>query len=153
MTTTFDPSGVSAPRLRQAYAYWQGKLGGRAMPSRRDIDPIEMPQLLAHLVLLDVVPEPLDFRFRLIGTEVRTMVARDYTGLCFSELPGKGKGSVVWGNCEKVVLSKAPLSGDPPYVGPEPKVVRCENLLLPLSEDGSEVSMILLVANFERGRR
>lgn len=153
MTTVFDPSALSAPRLKEAFAYWQGKLAGRSMPSRRDIDPVEMPRLLPHLMLLDVLSSPLDFRHRLIGTELRAMFARDYTGLRFSELPGKGRGSIVWGNCEKVVLSKAPLAGNPPYVGPEPKVLRCENLLLPLSEDGSEVGMILLVANFERGRR
>ncbi len=153
MPTVFDPSQLSAPRLRQAFAYWQGKRAGRAMPSRRDIDPVEMPQLLPYVMLIDVLPEPLDFRYRLIGTEVRAIVARDYTGLRFSEVPGKGKDSVVWGNCEEVVRRKAPLSRSPPYVGPEPHLTRCENVLLPLSEDDREVSMILLVISFERGRR
>lgn len=146
-----DPSTLSAPRLKLAFAYWQGKCAGRSMPARRDIDPVEMPRLLPYIMLIDVLPAPLDFRYRLIGTEVRAIVARDYTGLCFSEVPGKGRGSVVWGNCEEVVLTKAPLSRSPPYVGPERHLRRCANVLLPLSEDGREVSMILLVASFERG--
>ncbi len=152
MTPMFDPSMLPAPRLKEAFAYWQSKLAGRSMPARRDIDPVEMPQLLAYLMLIDVLPAPLDFRYRLIGTEIRAIIARDYTGLRFSQVPGKDRGSVVWSNCEEVVLSKAPLSRAPPYVGPERDLRRCGNVLLPLSEDGSEVSMILLVVNFERGR-
>jgi hypothetical protein len=152
MTTVFDPSSLAAPRLRQAYAYWHGKLAGRAMPARRDIDPVEMPQLLPYVMLVDVLADPLDFRYRLIGTEVRAILARDYTGSRFSEVPGKGSDSVVWRNCAEVVRHKAPLSRSPPYVGPERDLRRCENVLLPLSEDGKEVSMIMQVISFERGR-
>jgi hypothetical protein len=149
MTALFDPSSLAAPHLKEAYAYWQGKLKGRAMPSRRDIDPVEMPRLLPYVMLIDVMAEPLDFRYRLVGTEMRAISRRDYTGLRFSEVPGKGRGSVVWDNCETVVTTKAPFSRRPPYVGPE-RITRCENVLLPLSENGAEVSMILKVVAFER---
>jgi len=151
MPTVLDPSQLT-PRFQQALAYWQSKLSGRAMPSRRDIDPVDIPRLLPYLMLLDVLPEPLDFRYRLIGTEVRAVLAQDYTGRLLSELPGKGKGSVVWDNCEQVVLARAPITRSPPYVGPDRDLRRCKNLLLPLSENGSDVSMIVMVADFERSR-
>jgi hypothetical protein len=151
MPTVLDASELSAPRLREAFAYWHGKLAGRKMPARRDIDPIEMPKLLPYVMLVDVLPAPLDFRYRLIGTEARSILQQDYTGKRFSELPGKGKGSVVWDNCEQVVLTKAPFSRSPPYVGPERYFRNCENLLLPLSENDTEVAMILQVISFERG--
>ena len=151
MPTVLDPSELSAPRLRDAFTYWHDKLAGRAMPARRDIDPIDMPKLLPYVMLVNVVPVPLDFRYRLIGTEVRCILKHDYTGKRFSELPGKGRGSTVWDNCEQVVLTKAPFSRSPPYTGPEPYLRRCENLLLPLSENGLDVTMILQVISFERG--
>jgi len=103
-------------------------------------------------MLIDVLREPLDFRYRLIGTEARSILKADYTGKRFSDLPGKGKGSIVWDNCEQVVLTKAPFSRSPPYAGPEPYLRHCENLLLPLSEDDMEVGMILQAISFERGR-
>jgi hypothetical protein len=151
MPTVLDDSGLSAPRLRQALAYWRSKLAGRAMPVRRDIDPVDIPKLLPYVMLVDVLPVPLDFRYRLIGTEVRGILRHDYTGKRFSEMPGKGRGSTVWANCEQVVLTKAPFSLSPPYVGPEQHLRRCENLLLPLSENGLDVTMVLQVISFERG--
>jgi len=151
MPSILDPSELSAPRLKQAFAYWQSKRTGRAMPSRRDIDPGDIPKLLPYLMLIDVLPAPLDFHYRLIGTEICSISKHDYTGKRFSEVPGKGKGSVVWDNCEKVVLTKMPFSRTPPYIGPEQYLRECENVLLPLSENDTEVSMILQVISYERG--
>ena len=62
MPTVLKKSELSAPRLRQAFAYWRGKLAGRAMPARRDIDPVDVPTLLPYVMLVDVLPAPLDFR-------------------------------------------------------------------------------------------
>jgi hypothetical protein len=57
------------PIAREALAYWEGKLSGRPMPTRRDFDPVfEIPHLLPWIMLVDVLREPLDFRYRLIGT-------------------------------------------------------------------------------------
>ena len=151
MPTILDPTALSAPRLKEALAYWQSKRAGRAMPARRDLDPVDVPKLLPYVMLYDVLPAPLDFRFRLIGTEARSLLSQDYTGKLFSELPGKGRGSIVWDNCEQVVLTRAPFSRSPPYVGPERHLRHCENLLMPLSDNGSDVTMIVQVISFERG--
>lgn len=118
------------------------------MPARADLDPTEIPDLLPWVILVDVLPG--DFRYRLVGTEVRRIAHADYTGALFSALPGKGPGSVVWSNCEEVVRRCAPFSRSPPYVGPVPYFRDCENLLLPLSADGATVNMIFQVVSFER---
>ena len=44
---------------QQALQYWLEKKGDRPMPGRRDLDPIEMPGLLPHVILLDVLHDPL----------------------------------------------------------------------------------------------
>jgi len=38
-----SPSPFTDPRLEQAYNYWRAKAAARAMPSRADIDPTEIP--------------------------------------------------------------------------------------------------------------
>lgn len=153
MPPILELSELFAPRFKEAFAYWRSKLAGRQMPSRRDIDPVDIPALLPYVLLTDVLREPLDFRFRLIGTEVRSISERDYTGKRYSEVPGKGKGSIVWTNCETVVCTRAPFFGTPPYVGPDRYLRRCETILLPLSENGSDVNMILQVVSFGWERR
>lgn len=140
---------LHAERLRTAFAYWDAKRNGHLMPSRSDIDPVEIPALLPYVMLIDVLSGPLDFRYRLIGTAARNISRRDYTGLRFSELPGKGKDSELWRGCEEVVRSRAPYSHKPPYVGSDAFVRNCENVILPLSDDGADVTTILKVISFD----
>lgn len=142
---------LRSPLLRDAYAYWNEKRQNALMPTRSDIDPVEIPRLLPYVILLDVFTEPFDFRYRLIGTAARGIMHSDYTGRLFSQIPGKGSGSALWRGCEAVVASKKPLSESPPYVGPENSLRNCENVLLPLSEDRVNVTMILKVISFELG--
>ena len=119
------------------------------MPSRVDIDPVDIPALLPYVMLIDVV-EPLDFRYRLIGTEARSVMRRNYTGQFFSEIEGKDASSILWQGCEVVVRGKQPLSLSPPYVGSE-TLRECENVLLPLSDNRVDVTMIFKVISFQRG--
>ena len=144
---------LQSSRLRSLQGYWDGKRAGRRMPARRDIDPGEIPELLPYVMLIEVLRDPLDFRYRLIGTEVVAISHADYTGRRFSELQGKGPGSVVWLSCETVLESGEPASVLPPYVGPDRHVHCTENLLLPLSDDDRTVAMIFKGIDYVRARR
>jgi hypothetical protein len=144
-------SMLNSPRLREAYIYWDGKRQSKLMPSRGDIDPIEIPRLLPYVVLIDVLREPLDFRYRLVGTQACVIMRRDFTGQIFSEIPGNGQESARWQGCEAVVSSKAPMYWQIPYLGPERFPRQYENVSLPLSKDGINVTMIFNVISFERG--
>jgi hypothetical protein len=59
---------VEPAKLRTLLEYWNAKRGARPMPLRADIDPAEIPALLPYLMLLDVEPAPLRFRYRLAGS-------------------------------------------------------------------------------------
>jgi hypothetical protein len=142
---------LNSPRLREAYAYWDAKRKNKLMPARADIDPVEMPRLLPYIILIDVVGEPLDFRYRLIGTQACSIMRRDFTGQFFSKIPGNEKESALWRGCDAVVGSKAPMYWQLPYVGPDRFLRDYENVLLPLSNDGVKVTMIFKVITFERG--
>ena len=135
--------------LRRGLAYWHSKRRGRPMPARRDLDPIEIPHLLPWVLLIDVLCDPLDFRYRLIGTEVVAVSRRDFTGFRFSELAGKGPESVLWDNCLTVVRTRAPFSRRPPYIGPCDDVLSGQNLLMPLSSDGETVDMIFQLIAYQ----
>jgi hypothetical protein len=145
------PSMLNSLRLRAAYTYWDGKRQNALMPSRADIDPVEIPQLLPYVILIDVTREPLDFRYRLVGTQVCEIMRRDYTGRRFSDIPGSGKESALWQECDAVVSSKAPMYWQTPYVDPQSSLRKVEAVLLPLSSDRVNVTMIFQVISFERG--
>jgi hypothetical protein len=67
-----DPATVSNPLVLEFHAYWLARRGFRRFPSRKDIEPTEIPHLLSGIVLLDVHREPLDFEYRLLGDDVVT---------------------------------------------------------------------------------
>jgi hypothetical protein len=39
---------VTHPKVRRMYEYWLAKRAGRRMPSRSDIDPLELPDCRKH---------------------------------------------------------------------------------------------------------
>src|SRR5574338_363217 len=73
--------------LKQLEAYWQAKKGARRAPARADLDPIDIPVLMPHLLLLDVEAGSCRIRFRLMGTAVANGLGRDLTGRYLEELP------------------------------------------------------------------
>lgn len=141
---------AASPILDAAFDYWLGKKSGPEIPLRSAIDPVEIPRLLPHLMLLDVLSEPLDFRYRLIGEGIQANITRGFRGKTHRQLEGKGPGSLVWEGLRKVVETGIPRYGRAPYVGPETTVTQFFDLLLPLSEDGASVSQILIVTEFRR---
>ena len=134
--------------LEQALAYWNDIRGTRLMPSRRDIDPVEIPHLLRNLALVDVLADVPDFRYRLIGTEIRDRCHRDYTSVTFSSLPHQGPGNAIWMGLMRVVEDKKPIFGASTYVGPTEWVRESRDLWLPLSSDGANVDTILIAVSF-----
>jgi len=134
--------------LRQLHDYWKSKLAGRPMPRRADIDPTEIPALLAHIALVSVEYEPLRFYFRLIGTHITDAVGRDSTGRYFEEVyEGKMLGDVTQ-LYSVAVQSKRPARhfSTAVYAGKDYR--HYESVHLPLSDDGETVNIILAGLQF-----
>jgi hypothetical protein len=135
---------ASSEIVRAALTYWEGKLEGRRMPARRDIDPVlEIPGLLPWIILVDVLRDPLDFRYRVIGTGVVERTRRDYTGACLSELTHVERDGPLWIDRIAVIETRAPRLTAPSYTGGDNTVQNVSGVHLPLSGDGDHVNMIL----------
>ena len=147
------PEGLPAPKHainQQSLKYWLNKKGARAMPSRRDLDPVEMPHLLPHVLLLDVMHEPLDFRYRLIGTTVEYHLHRSLVGLRLREISHQAPGSIIWTTLEGIVADKQPVSSSIPYVGPHKEYKTAEDLIMPLSDNDDTVNMMFVTVAYSK---
>lgn len=74
------PPSSADPRLHALYAYWTAIRGNRSFPARADFDPIDIPDLLPFLSLVDVRPDTHRFHYRLAGTMVVELLRREVTG-------------------------------------------------------------------------
>lgn len=137
-----------SPVQRQFLAYWRKQAGDRIAPRRQDWDVLHVPTLMPHVVIFDVLREPLDFRYRLVGTVVREMSAREYTGMKLSEIEGRGPDSTIWSALDGVRVGREPAFQSIPYVGPKKDFLKLNNLFLPWVDDNMETCMILLVCDF-----
>jgi len=144
-----DLSGVRFDIVKRGYAYWRSRCAGR-LPSRAMIDPIDIPALLPHVVIHGVRRAPLDFVYRLVGTEVRRHMAEDRTGQWMFAIQGKRPPSLIWDNLVKIVETGRPLLNQTPYAGPHREFLRMESVQLPLAADGVHVDMILVFVDFLR---
>jgi hypothetical protein len=126
---------------RDLLAYWREKHIGHRPPARAEIDPpLEIPQLLANLILIQREGER--FRLRLVGSELTSRAGMDRTGRIFDPAivePVNTAGFVVL--LDKVVATKAPLLFS---IGANNETASgAIGLLLPLVEPSGEVDMVL----------
>jgi hypothetical protein len=135
--------------IEQGLDYWDSKRAGRRMPSRRDIEPTEILDLLPYVVLVDVEREPLDFRYRLVGTAVAARFGHDRTGERFSALLPPAEGGEIWKTAVRSLEEKRPIVSHIPYVGFKGWIQNYRDISMPLSENNDDVNMIFGVLQFE----
>ena len=133
---------IREPRLARLYSYWLDRRGTRRFPARRDIDPVDLRYILGHLLLLDVLRNPLRFRFRLHGAEIVSRVHYDMTGKFLDQMPDPAYRDYALRRCEQLVITGQPVvvRRDRALEG---KPWSYEALWLPFSEDGIDVTMLL----------
>ena len=130
-------------RLRRLYLYWQDKCGSRRMPSREDVDPVDLTYCLGYLCLVDVEPgEPPRFRFRVDGSNCVNISGIEMTGRYVDEIPQSDYRTVMETAYRQLARTKAPhfYADDEVW---DDRRYRTEGLLLPLSNDGETVNMLI----------
>ena len=133
------------PRVQELFKYWEDRRGDRAMPRRRDIDPVDFPYHLASVVLVDVHADGT-FVYRVVGTNEVAIRGYDPTGRSVAEAYfGPSLEDVL--ACYGYVREHGSFLFDPnPFVSKNQRYRCDETLFLPLSEDGETVSQILVYA-------
>ena len=135
--------GIESPKLRRLYGDWQQRRGGRSLPARADFDVLDLEYVMGDLNLLDVLRDPLRFRFRVHATNATLRLGYDLTGKMVDEYPGPAYRALVQEHYSAVVASRAPhrVLYDPFETAA--RVLRWEGLILPLGADGETVDMLM----------
>ena len=134
-----------AEDMATLYDYWDRKRQGRRMPARRDLDPADMVHHLPGVMLVDVVADERRFIYRLVGTREVSMRGRDPTGKSvFDEFFAESAEFSV--ACYQDLVERATpiIYKNREFTTPDGRFGREHTVLLPLSDDDTHVTMILV---------
>lgn len=139
---------VCDARLTRFAEYLAGKAPPGRLPGRQHIDPVEIPDLLPHLLLLDVVPQPsgtFRYRVRLVGTYIVTLFGHDGTGKFVDETLRSAFGLRIIERYKEMVLTKKPQYIEGPLPSQGRGHISFQRLGFPLARNGEDVDMLVFV--------
>ena len=151
MASSDDVAIVQSQRIRRLNVYWQARANGK-VPSRSEIDPVDVRDLLPNLVMIDVIGDPARFRYRLVGTRVVQYTGFDFTGRCIDEMVFQGRDFIL--ECYRRMLAeKRPVFGHYAWLVRSRHFGQCEFGVFPLSDDGTTVNRVIGIEDYERMER
>lgn len=124
------------------------KCAGRDMPQRRDIDPIDLRRALPHVVMMDVLRDPLDFVERITGEIIQHHNTCNYQGVHWRTLPERNEDSQIFKFFQEIVETRQPKFAKIPYVGPHSHIHSVEVFAGPLSNEVGEVYKIIAFVEY-----
>jgi hypothetical protein len=133
---------------KELLVYWQAKHVDDRPPSRRNIDPaVDLPHLVANLLIADVVPE--GYRYRLVGSAVVERHKQEMTGKLAgsSEFMQRVKPQL-FENYDAVRTEQKPRLVKTGVAGAD--YARAETIILPLVAKTGETEMLLVGVFYDR---
>ncbi|WP_303980345.1 PAS domain-containing protein [Dongia mobilis] len=128
----------SEPLLRLE-AYWLTKRGTRAMPSRADIDPAEIKDLLPQIIMARIEHDPQRVKYSIVGTACARSAGFDYTGRYLDELLFESESDTDWLKIyDEIVSERKPVAGTCRFKTADVEVPY-RVAVFPLSNDGARV--------------
>lgn len=141
-----NPDLSDDPDLADLRDYWERKRSGRELPRRVDIDPVELKRHLGSLFLVEPLPDFSDFRYRLVGTSIVSILGRDPTGKLVGETFARASPELARAVIEgyrRVLLERIALRVRGTLSWAKREWIRFDSLHLPLAAADGTILMIL----------
>ena len=113
------------------------------MPTRADIDPLEMRQWLPRLMLVDVGRDGQSFTYRVVGTQIVDLLGTNPTGRPVETAWPEEVADEIVAGYRDAVETRKPVFCQQINNWLEDQKPTAWAMRLPLSSDGEEVDMIL----------
>ena len=151
MEEDFDPVLLSDSKLRRLYDYWRTLGHNGRYPSRRDIDPLAIPDLLPNVFLLDVIGDAQDFVFRLAGSLVEDAFSMPLRGKSIAEIQRSAGTPIPVAQHVEVARGAGPRYREGSMYVAGREHWKVQRLLLPLSSNGRGIDVLMGGAIFLLG--
>ena len=97
------------PMVRAFAVLWNSRRGDKPLPQRSDFGTEDFLPWFGHVLMLDVIDEGEDFRYRLIGTHITNFMNRDYTARLVSECDYAGARDNIFDSFRRPIQTGGPV--------------------------------------------
>jgi len=142
----WNPAEADLPAgpLQFLARFWRERRVGDSLPPLGIVDPLALKPALGYLMLLDVLDQGWDYRYRIYGSEIASRYGRDLTGRHTSDIVKTAfTGNFYIAGYRAVLARREPLftiSSSPSYVA----AVDWWRLSLPLVDGTGAITRILV---------
>ena len=130
------------------YNYWVSKCRGETMPLRRAIDPVDLKRILPRIAVIEVLRDPLRFRYRLAGTQVCDIHGIELTGMFIDALEPPSFAKALQADLAEIVATGEGQFIRWNFLNREGIRRNYGVLRLPLSLDGHHVDQIIVCSDY-----
>ena len=135
---------ASGDKAQTLYSIWRQALKNRKAPKRGDITLGKVRKLSQWLWVLQIETEGADFRFRLIGDGIVSLLGRNDTGKLLSRVADSALARGMLTVCRTCVTAAAPTRHGPQAIPlADGNLHKIEILAVPLSEDGQTITALM----------
>ncbi len=137
-----SPELVNSDRLSRLFRFWKEVRGTQGLPCRADFAPEQLGFILGQITIVDVLRDPLNFRYRLIGTRLEEAGRRGDQGKTLDQVEPEIYRDMIGQTFRHVVDFRQPVCHHISYLHHQ-NLVSYEQLILPFSHKGAEVEVLV----------
>lgn len=137
----FEVDDISNDKMRSIYKYWLKIKGDKNLPSRDDLNPVDIKPVLPHITLVRVEEGTGRYKLTLVGSENVKANGEDVTGKYLDEIPRLHKYAK--DRYDWVVENKRPYIYQGDLLWSDKDYLDYSIIGLPLSNDNEKVDGIM----------
>ena len=130
------------PKCRRLLDYWRARMQPDGTVLRADFNPLDLPQLMGGMFVVEPVDGGADLRYRLVGAETERRLGRKFTGELFSYsyTPEMAADQIALHN--RVMETRKPTCLQGHFIGLDLEHVSYEAIYLPVRTDNGGMQVI-----------
>ncbi|HAC59330.1 PAS domain-containing protein [Parvibaculum sp.] len=140
--TVVEVNEPAHPYSRRLLAYWRERLRADGPMLRSDFNPLDLPQLMGGMFVVEPVDGGSDMRYRLVGSENERRLGRKFTGELFSQCYSQEMAAEQIAFHNRIMQSEKPAFLQGNFLGLDLEHVRYEAAYFPVRVDERDLQVI-----------
>ena len=141
------PQGMERRMVLRLLSHWRQWCGDSQFPSFTDVNPAEMAEIWDYCFVLDFVGHEEDPVVRTVGERFQEYLPEPVRNCVLSQVPARSLIEQAAGYYQEILRRGVPISRGGEFLKYDGMKVLYRSIILPMSDDGNNISGLLGAAN------